>query len=263
MPLYKKGKYIFVIMLAMIVVNCTSSQKVASINNNQTADEQFKNIITLLSSPQNEEVAAVLNKWSDYIEQRTSHSNIDYLNAIAEIELEYGNAFNKWNECYKNTISGKKSYSSSWIQDLEQEYNLKYIKNNRDAILLNMQATLANDDSQCKQINALLLYNEGELFAACKHYFSLFVEFNETLEKDEKKALKTHMDAVVSFLLLINKYSVADLLFGNRPPERIYEIEAKKLNPELYSWFKEHVNPEHFDSMRAAEELDKITGYDN
>ena len=259
MLFHRTGKYIFIIILAVTLTNCSSSKNATTENKCQTAEPNLDNIISLIAIPQNREIAALLRKWSDFIEQHTCSSNIHYLNAIAELDSEYKSELQNWEEYFKKAKALKQYHSSAWIDELKKQYGIQFIKDNKNAMLSNIQCIVVLNDPQLQQINAMLLYKEAVLFAACRHYFSLFIAFNDTLKKDEKMVLKSRKKAVEAYLSIINNNSIADILFGHRQPDNIYEIKAKEENPELFKWFTDHVDPTRFDPMRAAVDLDKIT----
>ena len=233
-------------------------------NNIQLGEVHLSNLADLIALPPNKEVAELLQKWSDYTMEFADCSKAEYLDTITELESAYRNELDKWNECYEKTEKLKQRHSSSWIHDMEKEYGLQYIKDNRKAILSNIKIAIGYHDSQCKEIDAILLYREAELYTASRNYIELFFDFYESLERHEKKVLRTRKKAMESLLSLINNNFIADLLFGPTPPARIIgDIQAKNRNPDLYYWFKEHINPDNFNPRKAMEELDRITWGDN
>ncbi|MFZ1987242.1 MAG: hypothetical protein WAU91_22720 [Desulfatitalea sp.] len=208
---------------------------------------------------QDDKVGDLLIKWSIYINEHESASNIDYLSSLSELRSGYADAIVDLNKCMEGTKRSKQKHSSVWLDDLIKRFGIDYIKNNREAVLANISIAIGNEKRICDPLTANVIYRETLLRAAYGNYLQLFNGFYETLIYEDQQRLKSRKETVEALSSFMNQASMVKVILGNGKPSSLIAVfEARRLNEEIYQFLKKYTYSPNFDPMVALDDLKKI-----
>ena len=220
----------------------------------------YNQLVVTLNSDQDEEFGELLSKWEGDLKEVSTYANRDFLDAIDELQTDYFTQIAKTEKCMvENEQYSKINYSSSWVRDLRSKFGKDYIKENKATILMNFKVIVMNlDHIYCGDLTEALLLKEAVLYGAYRYYFNTFLEFYNSESHESQMKLQPQKKKVDSFLSLIENSSMAKVLLGRgKPIKQLAEIDAKRQDMKLYSFFNEHPLSRFFDPQKASNDLDR------
>ncbi|MBT8338828.1 MAG: hypothetical protein HKP58_20760 [Desulfatitalea sp.] len=248
------------ILILIQALACNFAEEAMASHVMEKVRDSYEQLVKVLNGNGAEGFGAFLPKWDEYLITVTTYSNKDHLDAIAELQKNYFDAIEEIERCMiGNGRYARNNYSPVWVEDIKAQFGKKYIKNNRDAILLNFKVIISSlDDYYCHDYIEGVFYKEARLFGAYNYYFKAFLDFYNGGDPEFKRDLQSHKEKVDSFLSLIGGSSMANILFGRGKPSKVLaEIEAKRQDEKLYMFFKAHALSQSFDPQKASQDLDK------
>ncbi len=200
----------------------------------------------------------LLMKWENHIKSVSHFSNTDYANAINKQLIDYLKAISDIGSIItKNKDRQANEYSSSWIDDLTNNFGKNFVKNNRNMILDCYEAVIVSNEDFEKKLKDLI-YMEAMLNGTYKNYFGMFLSFyNQELSDNERKIFETHKNIAESFLVIINKTPLTSIHNTTVLRKVLTENKARQLNEELYMFLNSHPLSHTFGDSRALEDLMK------
>lgn len=212
-----------------------------------------------------EETRALLNMWSNHLQESTRFSSDDYLAAIESLQRDYFKAIALLNQRITETNSFRDDYTSRWLRDLNQKFGADFIVKNRKAILDNFSAIISRSYHQYGKELKDVIYIETMLYGSYKEFFNSFIKFYQNeLSPDDKERLKARKDAAEKLLGLIGEASITLMHENLVLNERMNNNRAKKHGQELFEFFNSHTLSKHFEISKAADDLDAaIQRYSN
>jgi hypothetical protein len=141
--------------------------------------------------------------------------------------------------CRKNDIkiidSYQKEYSSSWIDDVGNQFGKNYLKSNRVAAIRCLHAISKISNQYIEDDLKDLVYIEAMLYGSYEDYFRLFLDFySEELKADSQIKLKQRKDAAIAFLELIDDVSVTSMYNKSVLRDRA-KINSNSAKAKLYN----------------------------
>jgi hypothetical protein len=106
------------------------------------------------------------------------------------------------------------------------------------------------------------IYTEEMLFESYKKYFNLFLDFynNETSDAGRRK-LNPQKKAAEAILSLLDDVSYVSFQKTYALKEKLTVNRAKRLDSELYYFFKRSDLSRNFDLSKACKDLNDAVGY--
>ncbi len=201
---------------------------------------------------------ALMKQWDDHLLGIKDFSSTEHFLAIVNQQSDYYKAITDLNDRIKETNNYRKQYSSAWIDDLINHFGKDFLQNNRTVIIDNFGAIMAWSYHHYVEELKDLIYIETMLYGSYKEYFGMFIQFyNEELDDEGRKKLKTRKDVAESFLSIIYNASFTKMHETLVLTEKMADNRAKKLNEELFHFFKEHPLSRNFNLSKAGNDLDK------
>jgi len=141
-------------------------------------------------------------KWEEFLaELNHRFTKKDYQIAIHSLKSEYDQSYAMLNACVENTNKEAKEYSQSWTNDFKQQFSNAYVQNNLESIRFTIVAmSMINNIASCEDEVKEALYREYRYLDASKYYIKEFVEFSETLNKEEKMKSDVSITAAKNYL---------------------------------------------------------------
>lgn len=219
--------------------------------------EDTTEIIKLLAFSNKED--EIGKKWEEFLKERTRRFNHnDYQMAIYKLKSEYDKSYAMLDICIKNTDKKVNQHSSSWAKDFQQQFGKEYIRKNFDSIrfvviALSMKETFASCEEQAKEA----IYREYRYLDSAKNYVKYFIEFYETLNKEEKKKLNIRITATESYLKDF-EYPLQSTLSNEGLKDALFSIALtqKDIDPQMIYFFVHHpffMKP--FDLVKVLDDL--------
>lgn len=237
-----------------------------SIPQSEESKNNQKNLIDAIQAfsgtmaSDDEETKKILKNWNDYIINVSHFSNANYLNAIKKQTAEYYKAIANLNNMIgENKTKRRRSYSSSWIDDLFNHFGKAFIKTNQMAIKQSLFAlSVAGSDDGFEQKLKDLIYIETMLYGSYKRYLGIFLSFyKEKLDQNAQKKLEPRKNLAVSFLALIDKVSLSSMQDTTVLQKLLAEYKARQLNDEVFKFLKNHHISDSLDFSIALEDFKK------
>ena len=226
----------------VLLINCICIPAPDSFSEYFVQQEKTNQIInTLVFNNKEDEVGA---KWDTYIRELTRRfGNNDYQMAIHKLKLEYDQSYVNLNTCIESTNKVSEQYSTSWTKDFQERFDREYIQKNLDAIRFVVQAlAMRNNLASCNEQTKEALYREYRHLDAAQNYVKKFVDFTETLNKEEKKKIGTKIMAVESYLKSF-EYPLQSTLSDEGLKDALFSIALKtrkESDPRLIDFFINH-----------------------
>jgi hypothetical protein len=227
-------------------------------------DEFIKSFETLLKQYALEDEDAKLEcLWDEYLKSHTHFDNHEYQKTCRQLGNKYAQSITKLGRCSEEMLEHGKEYSSEWLDDLIEQFGRPYVLENMGLIRLHLNY-LYNRRAQnaCEEFEKEAIYREYAYKAAFNKYFSLYLDFFEDLDQEQKIQLNNRKAVAEELMGVLNKASITDIVSDGALRENLLAIAVKDRpgsNAKLTEFFLNHpFFSKPFDPMKCVKDLKKL-----
>lgn len=245
---------LFVLILAWVPSESSAGGTMAFVR------QGYQRLINAFEDASNQDVAGLLSKWPAYVFETTMFSNQDHLAAIGALQEIYYREIAEHEKIIKKENTDRKMHSSDWLTGVINHFGRSYVKEHREAIFDNIQLLFQKrHELYYRKSGERLIYLEAELYGVYRDYFRRWLDYCQSLGKDDQTRLESRKEAVGAFMQLLNDHSVKRILIPASTPHRmLVDTRARRTNEELYLYLSDHIDLRYFDAMKAVKEVQDI-----
>jgi hypothetical protein len=191
---------IFSLLLCLFLLHSICKLTPESTAGDLVQQDKTTEIMALLAFTNKED--EIGKKWEEFLKESNHRfSNKDYQIALHNLKSEYDQSYAMLNACVENSDKEAKEYSPSWTNDFKQQFGNAYVRNNFESIRFTIVSiSMINNIAYCEDELKEALYREYRYLDAAKNYSKEFVEFSETLNKEEKMKFDVSITAAKNYL---------------------------------------------------------------
>jgi hypothetical protein len=204
--------------------------------------------------------------WDDYLKSRTHFNNSEYQKACRRLTTQFYQSFSELERCQEEESEQEKAHSSQWMDDLIEQFGKTYVLKNIDLIKLHLGYLYSrNRQKSCEEFVEVAIYRESLYKAASNDYLSLYLDFIESLNEEQRIKLSKRKDALEELRELLNNASIQDILIGSTSTamrESLYAVaieDRSDSDAKLSEFFSTHpFFSQPFDLVGCVEDLKKL-----